>query len=210
MRRAAGGPGLVMVPNWYGVNDDAIAKATMIAETDGAVVLLTDVYGEAIRPTSDEAARTAMSPLLADRATLRRRMADAMARLRAMAASGAAPVDPARLAAIGVLLRRRGGAGARPQRVGREGRRLVPRRARDARSERRAPDPRPRAGDERGRRRADVAGFRPVCRRDAAEPGALVVCGDRSRGALLHGAERVTGEAGCAATTRRPRRNPTG
>ena len=94
-------PGLVMVPNWYGVNDDAIAKATMIAETDGAVVLLTDVYGEAIRPTSDEAARTAMSPLLADRATLRRRMADAIARLRAMAASGAAPVDPARLAAIG-------------------------------------------------------------------------------------------------------------
>jgi dienelactone hydrolase len=37
-------PGLVMVPNWSGINDIAIAKAKRIAGHD-YVILLTDMYG---------------------------------------------------------------------------------------------------------------------------------------------------------------------
>ena len=52
-------PGLVMVPNWYGVNDKAIAKAKTIAGND-YVVLLADVYGRGVRPAnSDEAGKAA-------------------------------------------------------------------------------------------------------------------------------------------------------
>jgi len=91
-------PGLVMVPNWYGVNDAAIKKAEMIAGKD-YVILLTDVYGEKVRPTSAAEAQAATKPLYADRALLRSRMQVALQQLRAQARS--APVDPARLAAIG-------------------------------------------------------------------------------------------------------------
>ena len=91
-------PGLLMVPNWYGVNDAAIAKAARIAGRD-TVVLLTDVYGETVRPKSAAEAAASVRPLLANRAELRRRMTFAFARLRA--AETEAPIDDARLAAIG-------------------------------------------------------------------------------------------------------------
>ena len=57
----AGGkrPGLVMVPDWYGVTDSAIAKAKHIAGKD-YVVLLTDVYGKGIRPKDGKAASAAV------------------------------------------------------------------------------------------------------------------------------------------------------
>ena len=42
-------PGLVMVPNWKGVNDSAIEKARLVAGAD-YVVLVADVYGKGIRP----------------------------------------------------------------------------------------------------------------------------------------------------------------
>ncbi len=103
---AARRPGLLMVPNWYGVNARAVAKAAMIAGHD-YVVLLTDVYGENTRPTSDATARAAVAPLLADRATLRRRMVEAYRQLQA--AEQVAPIDGARLAAIGFCF---GGAAA--------------------------------------------------------------------------------------------------
>ena len=42
-------PGLVMVPNWMGVNESAIEKAKTIAGDD-YVILLVDMYGRGVRP----------------------------------------------------------------------------------------------------------------------------------------------------------------
>lgn len=91
-------PGLVMVPNWSGVNDIAIAKAKRIAGKD-YVILLTDMYGAAVRPKSDEEAKAAVGPLYHDRSVMRKRVGEAFAQLKAAAAH--APIDPSRLAAIG-------------------------------------------------------------------------------------------------------------
>ncbi|TAM60158.1 MAG: dienelactone hydrolase family protein [Rhodanobacter sp.] len=93
-------PGLVMVPNWYGVNDAAVKKADMIAGRD-YVILLTDMYGAGVRPQQGNAAqaRAAVKPLYGHRALMRRRVDEALAQLRAQASS--APIDTRRLAAIG-------------------------------------------------------------------------------------------------------------
>src|SRR5690606_39764062 len=42
-------PGLVMVPNWMGVTDDALERAKAVAGDD-YVVLVADVYGKDNRP----------------------------------------------------------------------------------------------------------------------------------------------------------------
>ena len=93
-------PGLVMVPNWYGVNDGAIKKAEMIAGKD-YVILLTDMYGEKTRPEPGHAdqAKAATAPLYGDRALMRKRIDAALAQLKAQAAN--APIDASKLAAIG-------------------------------------------------------------------------------------------------------------
>jgi len=91
-------PGLVMVPNWYGLTDIAVKKAEMIAGKD-YVILLTDMYGAKVRPTSDKEAMNAISPLLGDRALMRKRIDYALDQLKAQAKD--APIDPERLAAIG-------------------------------------------------------------------------------------------------------------
>lgn len=97
---AAKRPGLVMVPNWYGVNDAAVEKAEMIAGSD-YVILLTDMYGASVRPQQGHAdqAQAAVKPLYADRALMRKRVNEALAQLKAQAAS--APIDSGKLAAIG-------------------------------------------------------------------------------------------------------------
>jgi dienelactone hydrolase len=93
-------PGLVMVPNWFGINDEAIRKAEMIAGKD-YVILLTDMYGATVRPQLDNAAQAqaAVKPLYASRALMRARIDEALAQLRAQAKD--APIDTAKLAAIG-------------------------------------------------------------------------------------------------------------
>jgi dienelactone hydrolase len=91
-------PGLVMVPNWYGINDIAIAKAKRIAGKD-YVILLTDMYGENVRPKGDDDAKAAVAPLYHDRNLMRQRINKAFDQLKAEAAH--APIDPSRLAAIG-------------------------------------------------------------------------------------------------------------
>jgi dienelactone hydrolase len=91
-------PGLVMVPNWYGITDIAVKKAEMIAGKD-YVILLTDMYGDSIRPKSDEEAMAAVKPLFGDRVMMRKRINAALDQLKAQAAK--APIDPAKLAAIG-------------------------------------------------------------------------------------------------------------
>ena len=91
-------PGLVMVPNWYGINAAAVKKAEMLAGKD-YVILLADMYGEKVRPENAEQAQAAVKPLYADRSLMRTRMNLALAQLRAQASS--APLDASKLAAIG-------------------------------------------------------------------------------------------------------------
>lgn len=91
-------PGLVMVPNWFGINDMAIAKAKDIAGKD-YVILLTDMYGGDIRPKNADEAGVAVKPLYGDRKMMRTRVSRAFDELKAQEKN--APIDPARLAAIG-------------------------------------------------------------------------------------------------------------
>lgn len=93
-------PGLVMVPNWYGLNDVAIKKAEMIAGKD-YVILLTDMYGENVRPQPGHAdqAKAATAALYSDRSLMRKRINEALAQLKAQASN--APIDTGKLAAIG-------------------------------------------------------------------------------------------------------------
>lgn len=95
---AAKRPGLVMVPNWLGVNEAAVKKAEMIAGTD-YVILLTDMYGEKVRPANSREAQAAVKPLYADRGLMRKRINVALEQLTTQAAS--VPIDTSKLAAIG-------------------------------------------------------------------------------------------------------------
>jgi len=91
-------PGVVMVPNWRGVNASAIDKAAQIAGDD-YVVLVADVYGSQLRPKDNDEAAAAAQPLLKDRARLRARAEAALDALKAQA--GTAPLDATRIAAVG-------------------------------------------------------------------------------------------------------------
>ncbi|HEY0333458.1 MAG TPA: dienelactone hydrolase family protein [Stenotrophomonas sp.] len=91
-------PGLVMVPNWRGVNASAVEKAKQIAGDD-YVVLVADVYGKAVRPKDDKEAGQVAGKLRSDRATLRARGLKAVEVLKAQA--GKAPLDAARIGAVG-------------------------------------------------------------------------------------------------------------
>ena len=91
-------PGLLMVPNWYGVNDAAVAKAKMIAGKQ-YVILLADMYGKDVRPTDAKTAGAAVKPFYADRKAMMARVNAAWDALKANA--GKAPIDTARLGAIG-------------------------------------------------------------------------------------------------------------
>ena len=91
-------PGLVMVPNWYGVNETAIEKAKMIAGKS-YVILLVDMYGKVVQAGDDNQAKAAVAPLYSDRGLMRARIVKAFDELKAQAAD--APIDPSRLAAIG-------------------------------------------------------------------------------------------------------------
>ena len=96
----AGGkrPGLVMVPDWKGVTDNAVAKARHVAGKD-YVVLVADMYGKDVRPKDDAEAKAQVQKLYADRGALRARAAKALEVLKAQA--GKAPLDADRIAAIG-------------------------------------------------------------------------------------------------------------
>ena len=74
-------PGLVMVPNWKGVNPSAIEKARQVAGDD-YVVLVADVYGKGIRPKTDAEAGPVATAMRADRPTLRARVQKAVAVLK--------------------------------------------------------------------------------------------------------------------------------
>ncbi|GAB1596447.1 dienelactone hydrolase family protein [Lysobacter claricitrinus] len=91
-------PGLVMVPNWMGVNASAVEKAKKVAGRD-YVVLVADVYGANVRPKDAKEAGAAAGGLKGDRPKLRARMEKAVDVLRAQA--GSSPLDARHIGAFG-------------------------------------------------------------------------------------------------------------
>ena len=91
-------PGLLMVPNWFGVNESSLVKAQAIAGKD-YVVFVADVYGADTRPANAEDAGKAAMAMYADRGVLRARAQAALAAFKERAS--ALNVDTARLGAIG-------------------------------------------------------------------------------------------------------------
>jgi dienelactone hydrolase len=99
-------PGLVMAPDWMGMNPDQVALARRIAGTD-YVILVADVYGVDGRPADAKQAGAASAALYKQRGDLRARMQAALAALKAEA--GKAPLDGSHGGAIGFCF---GGAAA--------------------------------------------------------------------------------------------------
>ena len=90
-------PGLVMTPDWLGINDNNIALAKQFAGTD-YVILLADVYGTAVRPKNPEEAGAATKEMYAHRADLRARIDAALDQLKAQKS---APLDGKHWGAFG-------------------------------------------------------------------------------------------------------------
>lgn len=85
-------PGLVMFPNWYGMNAGQIEKAKAIAGAD-YVILVADVYGVDTRPDNDSDAGAAAKAMYADRNVLRARANAALDALKAQADKVGLDVD---------------------------------------------------------------------------------------------------------------------
>ena len=88
-------PGVLVVPEWWGLNDYARKRARMLAEI-GYAALAVDMYGGGKVASNPEGAQGFSSELLKDFDTAAARFNAAMAVLRKQPV-----VDPARIAAIG-------------------------------------------------------------------------------------------------------------
>lgn len=91
-------PGIVMTPDWLGINDANIALAKQIAGKE-YVILLADVYGADLRPKNPDEAGKATEAMYKNRADLRARINGALDQLKAQA--GKAPLDGKHWGAIG-------------------------------------------------------------------------------------------------------------
>ncbi|HEY2394753.1 MAG TPA: dienelactone hydrolase family protein [Rudaea sp.] len=91
-------PGLVMTPDWKGMNDDQVALAKQVAGK-GYVIFVADVYGVDVRPKNADEAGAAAKSMLSNRTELRARINAALAQLKAQA--GKAPLDGKHWGAIG-------------------------------------------------------------------------------------------------------------
>jgi len=88
-------PGILVVPEWYGINDFTRQRCDELAKL-GYVAFALDTYGKGVRPSAFEAARDESAKYYADRPLLRGRAFAGLAALRAQPF-----VDPARIAGIG-------------------------------------------------------------------------------------------------------------
>lgn len=91
-------PGLLMVPDWLGINEGAIAKAKQQAGSD-YVVLLVDMYGKGVRPKNDAEAKAEVMKLYPKPQLMRDRMSAALNALKAQA--GKVPLDADKIGAFG-------------------------------------------------------------------------------------------------------------
>ncbi len=95
-------PGVLLLPAWMGVDDEARTAATELAKL-GHLVLIADIYGEGHVPKDRTEARAASTRYKQDHAAYQHRIALA---LEALKGAGA---DPERIAVIGYCF---GGTGA--------------------------------------------------------------------------------------------------
>jgi dienelactone hydrolase len=91
-------PGVVMTPDWLGMNPDQITLAKQIAGKD-YVILVADVYGVDVRPKNPDEAGAAAKSMYEHRSDLRARIDGALAQLKAQV--GKAPLDGKHYGAIG-------------------------------------------------------------------------------------------------------------
>lgn len=91
-------PGIVMTPDWLGMNPDQIKLAGQIAGKD-YVILVADVYGIDVRPKNAKEAGAAAKSMYEHRTDLRARINAALAQLKAQV--GKAPLDGRHWGAIG-------------------------------------------------------------------------------------------------------------
>ena len=91
-------PGLLMVPDWYGVTASALDKARQQAGRD-YVVFVVDMYGKGRTPADDAQAGRLVTALLAQPVEMRSRMQAALAAFRAQAST--VPLDVSHLGAFG-------------------------------------------------------------------------------------------------------------
>lgn len=91
-------PGLLMVPNWMGVNEQSAQKAARAAG-DQYVVFMADMYGKGIRPSNADEAKAAATFVRSDRPLMRKRAQAAVDVFKAQA--GQVALDTSKLGAIG-------------------------------------------------------------------------------------------------------------
>jgi dienelactone hydrolase len=91
-------PGLVMAPDWMGMNPNQVALAKQIAGKD-YVVLVADMYGTTVRPKTADEAGKASGNMYKHRNELRARVKAALAQLEAQ--QGKVPLDGKHWGAIG-------------------------------------------------------------------------------------------------------------
>tara|TARA_R110002020_G_scaffold26454_2_gene85426 strand:- start:19 stop:750 length:732 start_codon:yes stop_codon:yes gene_type:complete len=90
-------PGLLMVPNWMGMTDNALKKAYRAGGSD-YVVFVADMYGKSVRPSNAEEARDAATFVRSDRLLMRERV---NAALEVFKQSDLAVLDSSKMGAIG-------------------------------------------------------------------------------------------------------------
>jgi dienelactone hydrolase len=88
-------PGIMVVPEWYGINDFTFGRCKALAEM-GFAAMAVDVYGKGIRPAAFADAQRESQRYYDDRLLLRRRGLAGLNALRAQAV-----VDPAMVLGIG-------------------------------------------------------------------------------------------------------------
>ncbi|MBB5209762.1 dienelactone hydrolase family protein [Chiayiivirga flava] len=91
-------PGVLMMPNWMGVTDDAVAMAKRVAGDD-YVVLIADVYGKGVRPADATEAKAQVTDAYQNVDRTMARAAKALAVLATNAHK--APLIADRIGAIG-------------------------------------------------------------------------------------------------------------
>ena len=92
-------PGLVMTPDWLGMNPDQVALAKQVAGKD-YVIFVADVYGTDVRPKTPDEAGKAAKNMYDHRSDLRARINAALTQLKDQAGKGA-PLDGKHWGAFG-------------------------------------------------------------------------------------------------------------
>lgn len=91
-------PGLLMVPNWMGVTENAAKKAYRAGGSD-YIVFVADMYGKDIRPQNSDEAAKAATTVRSDREMMRKRVNAALEVFKEQADS--VPLNTRKIGAIG-------------------------------------------------------------------------------------------------------------